>query len=462
MRDGRDCEPKAADVTVTATGVLGGFGLLSAAVWVAVLLTRRALTAHRRAAVVFGLAVTQPLVVLLFSSRAATVTGATSTVGSQVSRVGEVMNAAMIAFALTLVLFPGRAVSRSGRVALAGVWGMVAALWVADRLSSVPGSMRYEAYFALALTAIVLGAEGGHSLPIWGRRATRFVTGISIGAGIAAPHWANIAAGTNGYDRTFLGMPRLVGLAPHPNDLALVAAIGLVLEIGLGVGGKRSRMLGTAAAVACLALAQSYTADIAAALGVTAILAVRVSAYRRFLVAAAICGLALYLFWPSAVTPGELSRSNYVNTVSGRTTIWRLSIDEWRRHPVTGYGPSMYSARYLETYFPSNLQQATNGHDQFIQTLADSGLVGAAALLIAVMGAIVSGWRARVVDRGLSLALLAVTLVDSITETPLRVVGIEMIPALVTFAVPLVYTRAVRVVDAYGVDPAPVDAGFAR
>jgi hypothetical protein len=62
----------------------------------------------------------------------------------------------------------------------------------------------------------------------------------------------------------------------------------------------------------------------------------------------------------------------------------------------------------------------------------------------------------------LSLALLAVTLVDSITETPLRVVGIEMIPALVTFAVPLVYTRAVRVVDAYGVDPAPVDAAFAR
>ena len=398
------------------------------------------ITARRRAGAVYTLAVAQPLAVLLLSTRTVGIDGATSAVSHTVGLVGRAMNLTMLGVGVTLLLVPGERVGRGGRLLIGGIWAMALALVIANVYSPSPGSVRYEFYFAVALTAVMLGVPDRVTLTVWARRTLRVVVLVSLGAAVVAPAWAFIGEGTQGYDRTIFGVPRLTGLSPHPNVLSAIAVAALLVEVGFRHGPRWAQVCAGLAAVACVLLTQSNTGYIAAAVGVLAVLAVRHAGGRRILVAGAIALLGVYVFWPQAIIPASLRSSDYVNSVSGRTTIWRLSLDEWRRHPLTGYGPSIYSPSYLSSHFPSNLQ-ATNGHNQVIQTLADSGLLGAGGLALVIAATVLCAWRARRVDGGLSLALAAAFCTFGLTETPLRVVGVGAVLALATLGIALVGSR---------------------
>jgi O-antigen ligase len=397
-------------------------------------------TARRRAGVVYALAVAQPLTLLLLSARTVGIDGASSAVSHTGTLVGRAMNLAMLGVSVTLLLFPGERVGRGGRSLLGGVWAMALALAIANAYSPSPGAVRYEFYFAVALTAIVLGVPDRLTFAVWARRTLRLVVLVSLGAAVVAPTWAFIGEGTQGYDRTIFGVPRLTGLSPHPNALSAIAVAALLFEVGFRFGPRGVRVCAGLAAVACLLLTQSNTGYIAATVGILALLAVRRAGGRRVLVAAAIALLGVYVFWPQAIIPGSLRSSDYISSVSGRTTIWRLSLDEWHRHPLTGYGPSMYSPSYLTSHFPANLQ-VTNGHDQVVQTLADSGLLGLGGLVLVIAATVLCAWRARRVDGGLSLALAAAFCTFGLTETPLRVVDVGALFALATLGISLVGSR---------------------
>jgi O-antigen ligase len=345
----------------------------------------------------------------------------------------------MLGTASTLILVPATPISRTGRLVVGGAWAMVLSLYVANALSPDPGSMRYEFYFAAALTAIALGVRDHASLVRWARWTTRLIVTVSLGAAVFAPTWAFIGKGAAGYERTIFGIPRLVGLSPHPNALAEIAVTGLILEIVAG-GAKLRRLAFGTLAVSCVILAQSNTGYIAAFVGIVTIAVLRKPAYRRALVTAAVVLLALYIVKPEVIVPPSFRNSDYVASVSGRTTIWKLSLVEWRRHPLTGYGPNVFSPAYLSSHFPPNLQ-ATNGHDQLVQTLADSGLLGAASLALLLCGGALCAWRARGIDSGLSLSLLAAITTFGITETPLRVVGIEIVPTLAALGIGVLASR---------------------
>lgn len=424
-------------------------GLAAAAgVWgIILLLWTGPVTAQRRAGVVYTLAVAQPLAILLLSTRTVGTGGAISDVSQTASLVGRAMNLAMLAVGVTLLLLPGERVGRGGRLLLAGVWGMALALFIANAFSPSPGSVRYEFYFAVAVTAVVLGVQDRVTLTLWARRTMRVIVLISLGAAVVAPVWAFIGEGTQGYGRTIFGVPRLTGLSPHPNALSAIAVASLLVEIGFRHGPRRVQIFAGLAAAVCVLLTQSNTGYIAAAVGVLVITAVRHAGYRKTLVSGAIALLGVYVFWPQAIIPASLRSSDYVNSVSGRTMIWRLSLDEWHRHPLTGYGPNIFSPSYLSSHFPANMQ-VSNAHNQVVQTLADSGLLGAAGLAVVIAATVLCGWRARRVDGGLSLALGAAFWTFSITETPMRVVGVGAVPALVTLGVALVASREAAVAAA--------------
>lgn len=415
---------------------------VAAAVWVAVLLSHSgSLTPGRRAGIVFALAAFQPLVVLLLSARTVEATGAVSDVSGTVRLLGEAMNIVMLAFAATLVLFPHERAGAAGRLLLGGVWGMALALFVANAFSPSPGSLRYELYFAVGFTAVVLGVPDRVTMMLWGRRVLRVIVAVSLIAAVIAPGWAFIGKGTTGYDRTIFGIPRLTGLSPHPNDLSVIAVLALLLEVGFRNGSRRTAVLAGTAAAACIILAQSNTGYVAAAVGLLTLVAARRASHRAMLAATGLALLAVYLVNPGLLVPRRLTDSSYVDSVSGRTAIWRLSLDEWHRHVLTGYGSNMYSPTYLSSHFPINMQQATNGHDQFVQTLADSGLLGVTALTAVLAGLVFCAWRARRVDGGLAIALVATFLTFGITETPLRVISVAAIPALVILATALAGSR---------------------
>jgi O-antigen ligase len=60
-------------------------------------------------------------------------------------------------------------------------------------------------------------------------------------------------------------------------------------------------------------------------------------------------------------------------------------------------------------------------HNQFIQALGESGLVGLVALIAFVLALLGWAWRNRSVDRGLALSLVIAMLLIMITEAPLAV-----------------------------------------
>ena len=418
---------------MTPTNLLFLAAFLAACVWGTLfLISWNPVDPQRRAAVVFALVVGQPLLLLLLSARTVGVTGATSVVPHNAALIGQAMNLSMLAVAATLFIWPGEGVGHSARLLIAGVWGMAFALLVANLLSPNPGSARFAFYFAAALAAIVSGVHDRTAFISWARWATRLGVFVSLGAAVVAPNWAFIGSGAQGYDRTLFGVPRLMGLSPHPNAISAIAATGLILEVGFRQGRRWVGIGALLASAVCLLLAQSFTGYVAAGVGLLCIYAVRYASYRAIFASTATVLLAIYVFWPTAIVPASLARSDYVNSVSGRTVIWRLALEEWRRHPVTGYGSNVFSASYLSTHFPANMQQATNAHDQLIQTLADSGLIGVAALVLVLVAALFCAWTARVRDGGLSLALLVVFVSYGITEAPLRVVGVAVVPALVT------------------------------
>ncbi len=413
----------------------------SAAVWIVVLLFGRgALTAQRRAGLVFALAVAQPLAIELFGTRTAAQTGAVSVASHSLSLAGRAMNVAMVAVAATLLIAPGVRVGRGGRLLVGGVWAMASAVFVANVYSPGSGSVQYAFYFAVALTGVALGAPDRATLLRWVRLAMRAVVVTSLGSTVVAPSWAFIGQGAAGYDRTIFGVPRLTGLSPHPNALAAIAVVALLVEIGFVHGSRWARLAGAGAAATCVALTQSNTAYIAGGLAVAVMLATRHVAYRRLLLAVCAAVLAVYVVSPTTVVPSALQSSDYVSSVSGRTAIWSVSLGEWERRPLTGYGPGFFSPASVSQHFPEALQ-VTNAHDQLVQTLVESGVLGVLGLVMVLVATIACAWRARRVDGGLALALVASFWIFGITETPMRVVGVAVLPALVTLGVALVASR---------------------
>lgn len=109
--------------------------------------------------------------------------------------------------------------------------------------------------------------------------------------------------------------------------------------------------------------------------------------------------------------------SDDVLSFTGRTSIWADTLAEFVRYPLFGYGPDLWGIEYRIRMGNIAVGQA---HNQFIQTLGESGLVGF-VLLLAYLGILLRlalhSFRA---SRGLSLGLLVLILVRTITEAPLR------------------------------------------
>lgn len=404
------------------------------------------------ATVAYVVAVGAPILQLLVAPRSQTILGADTAPSRLGSLIGQAANLIVLVALAAVVLRPGRRVNHHGRLVLVGVWGMAAVLFLAGVLSPMPSTARYLLVFAAALTTVVVGFKDDWRFV--GRLAAvtgRVFTFGSLAAAVLDPSWAFIGQAFNtytqsylGYDRSIFGIPRLVGIAPHPTVLAIVASTSLAIEVSFRAGRPLARYLSIAAAVVTVVLAQTVTAYIAIGLLLLALLVIRSKAFRGV---AALVGVGLLVslwFAPTALSPDSLTTSDYVTTVSGRTLIWHYATAEWHRHVWLGYGPNMWSGNYLSLNLPPQLQEATNAHNQFFQTLSDSGLVGVAMLVLVLVGLARCVVLAAPVDRGLSAVLAAVVVVNGFTETTLRPVGVVIYPALVTLTLAVTAARSRR------------------
>jgi hypothetical protein len=233
---------------------------------------------------------------------------------------------------------------------------------------------------------------------------------------------------------------RFWGLALHPNSMAPLALLYLLVAIHQPFERRWLHHLGLVMAVAVLVLAQSKTTWVAAALTIPLLLVLRSHFSRTShngrraqapnkmaLVAASLMALGVLGVFAVLVLP-ELGMSvdrmwantarHDIATVSGRDVIWAVAVDEWRRNPLFGYGVKMWGDAFR---IHIGLDEATSAHNQFLESLGSAGLVGLIGLSVYVGALLLYAINAQRATRGLSVAVFTMIFVRCFTETPLEV-----------------------------------------
>jgi O-antigen ligase len=236
------------------------------------------------------------------------------------------------------------------------------------------------------------------------------------------------------------GVPRLAGLAAHAVSLGILAQLGLLCLLAYPYRKVWLNWLAWIVGLSVIFLAQSKTAWISFFLCSVCIVAVRHSStfwsrfgnpVRRELgIVSILIFMAVVLFTALLVMFGDLDTrvSSFFNSaqgaqlasLTGRDKIWAIAYEEWQRSPVFGYGPTIWDADFRRLI---GMVNATNAHNQFMDTLSRSGAVGALALVVYSLVLLVLSVRYARASRGLTLGLFMALALRSISEVPFSLFG---------------------------------------
>jgi O-antigen ligase len=272
------------------------------------------------------------------------------------------------------------------------------------------------------------------------------------------------------------GLPRLGGVAPHPVALGMFAQTALILLWARPYAKRWLNVMAWILGLGVLFMAQSKTAWIGFTLCSIVLAAVRngPSAWRRLgdpregsfgillclaviVAASAIFGLVLFSDIGGHVSDFmDTDQGAQLSSMTGRDQIWAVAFEEWHSHPWFGYGPGLFDDEFRMAV---NMPQATHGHNQWVDTLARSGVMGATGLAIYGLTLLVLSIKYARRTSGLSLALFIAIALRSVSEVPLLLLGYgtEFFPHLLLLATlsaaasMTVPVRAARARPMYGV-----------
>lgn len=232
------------------------------------------------------------------------------------------------------------------------------------------------------------------------------------------------------------GLPRFGGLTPHPVMMGMLAQLALVVLWVRPFGRGWLNVLAWILGLAVLFVAQSKTAWLCFLISACCLVVVRRGGDAVHKVGdprASSFGVGLLLMVIMAVLavlvtvlvfdlPGMIS--DFFNTragaqlasLTGRDRIWVVALEEWSHNPILGYGLTIWDADYRQAI---GMPQATHAHNQFLDTLSRSGLVGAFGLVVYAIVLTVMAFRYARATGGLSLALFFSTALPAVSEVPL-------------------------------------------
>ena len=270
------------------------------------------------------------------------------------------------------------------------------------------------------------------------KRVLLFYVALSALMGIVVPSWTTGTALTLIPGFTF----RLHGIFSHSNSLGMAALIYLVLDLADPARRSIYRRLAWLLSFSVLVATQSKTAWVGAILAYTILFVYKLHSYQSArpdeLAGPAIVG-GLFVFsgmiglllafagfsgWVKALDSETYAS---LTTLTGRTTLWEITVNTWRQNPIFGYGPSLWDMDYRLKYAPLHLQYSAGmAHNQFFQTLGESGVLGVVGLMAYVSTLVFFGMRFFLASHGVSLALVAVLIARSVSETPFRNYALDL------------------------------------
>jgi O-antigen ligase len=309
------------------------------------------------------------------------------------------------------VLLVGRPVRPSplelaflGALAALTVWTLISSAWSLDPTASVLEAQRLLLYLATAGALLLLARPSSRTALLFGvlaAVAALCVTGL-VDAAVGDDPVGAVTDDPGSEER--LSEP--VGYA---NALALLAAMGVLLALGLAAIAERRALR-----VACLALVPLLVLTLyltygrggwlALAFGLLVLLGSRVRRVDRrlagvvaaaLILAVAIAATAVVRSFDSATAaPAEGSARLLTASGSSRADYWRVARRDVADHPLLGSGAGSYGRFWLrERLLP---QPARDAHSLYLETLAELGPLGFALLLVALgapVAAAVRTWR---------------------------------------------------------------------
>lgn len=233
---------------------------------------------------------------------------------------------------------------------------------------------------------------------------------------------------------------RLNGVFSHSNTLAMAALGYLILDFSISGNRRYYDYLSTFLAALVLVLTQSKTTI---GCGILCAL-IFFSAYRTanarriislrlltiiFLSIPVVLGIAYVLSQNAHILTNQFDNQTYksLSTLTGRTNIWAITLRSWEENILFGYGPSLWSVEYRLKYAPQYVLIVGMAHNQLIQTLGESGLLGASGLLVYCITLLFYGFKFFRETKGGSLAFVLTFLIRGISETPFRNTAIDVL-----------------------------------
>jgi hypothetical protein len=239
------------------------------------------------------------------------------------------------------------------------------------------------------------------------------------------------------------GIPRFGGLAPHPVAMGIFSEIFLLSVWAFPFSRRWLNVLAWIIGLAAMFFAQSKTSWASFVVCAAAMFAVRnlPSVWRRMgdpkerefglvMCTVGVLGMAVLtgvlVFSNLGLKVTEFSSTEegvQLMTLTGRDRIWEIAREEWQASPVFGYGPGLFDEAYRDSI---QMPNATSGHNQFYDTLARSGAVGATVLVMYALLLLAFAIGSAGATGGLSLALFIAIGLRCFTEVPLLVFGYGM------------------------------------
>lgn len=236
------------------------------------------------------------------------------------------------------------------------------------------------------------------------------------------PTWAY-----SSYSDSWIGIPiRLYGTSNHPNGLGYIALSYLILA---RLVSKKSLWfyINIIVAIITIILTQSKTIWLALIIWLILEWIIKnVSTHRlitsRMLISAILLFffITLYLLLFKQDLLEHIFGSNI--SLTGRTYVWEITLKTWLKHPIFGYGPNLWNINFRQKYA---LFWAGQAHNQFMQTLGESGLIGVGALLFYLFTIIKLSSKLNNVTNFASLGIVITILIRSFFETPLNNTNID-------------------------------------
>ncbi|MDT7516456.1 O-antigen ligase family protein [Rhodoferax mekongensis] len=233
---------------------------------------------------------------------------------------------------------------------------------------------------------------------------------------------------------------RLNGVFSHSNTLAMAALGYLIFDFSISRNRRYYDHFSTFLAGLVLVLTQSKTTIGCGLLcALIFFIAYRTANARRFislrllatifLLTPALLGIAYVLSQNTHILISHFDNQTYksLSTLTGRTNIWAITLQSWEENILFGYGPSLWSVEYRLKYAPQYALIVGMAHNQLIQTLGESGLVGALGLLIYCITLLFYGFKFFTITKGGSLAFVLTFLIRGISETPFRNTTIDVV-----------------------------------